>query len=292
MTAGRTRGGARRAAWLPLAPVLTLYAIQFVVPMALVAVTSFRRHESAGQMGGFTTDNFTKILQDPYYLGMLGRSLLLAGETAVLTAVLGYPIAYALARGPRWLKVVLLVVVMVPLMTSSVVRSFGWMVLFARDGLFSTLAGPLGDGPAGLMYTSTGVLVATAHVLLPFMVLTLYGVLDRLNPTLVHASMNLGASRTGTFFRITLPLSMNGVVAGMLLVFATATSAFVTPQLIGGTRYRVAATEIYEQSINLLNWPLASAMAVLLVAIALLTMAVYTRLSRDTGGSGATGIIG
>lgn len=267
-------------AWIPLLPVLLLFAVQFVLPLVIVAVTGFQRSSAPGRIEAvFTLENFTKILSDQHYLDMLGRSFSLAIGTAIAAALLGYPLAWGLARGPRWLKTMLLVLIMIPLMTSSVIRSFGWMVLFKEGSLYSTIFGAFADESTGLMYTLPGLIIAMAHVLLPFMVLTLYGVIDKLDPTLENASLNMGASRIGTFFRITFPLTMNGVIAGMLLVFATAISSFVTPKLIGGTQMRVLATEIYEQAIILLNWPLAAAMALTLMLVALGTAAIYSTVT-------------
>lgn len=264
-----------------------LYLVQFVLPLAIVAVTAFQTSAGPGVItSDLTLGNFHKVLTDSFYLEMLGRSFVLALGTAVLTVLLGYPIAWALARSRSWLRTLILVVVMTPLMTSSVVRSFGWMVLFDPESPILRLFGPLADERTGLMYTMPGLLIAMAHVLLPFMVLTLYGIIDRLDPTLEHASLNMGAGRVETFLRVTFPLTLGGVFAGMLLVFATAISTFVTPKLIGGTQYRVLATEIYEQSVQLLNWPLASAMALLLLLIAVLTNLVYVSLTRRIPGGG------
>lgn len=275
-----TRRSRFNVSWLPLLPALILFAIQFILPLCIVAVTGFQRSLAPGQIEPvFTLENFEKIFATPHYLSMLGRSFSLAVGTALVTAVLGYPLAWGLARGPKWLRNLLLVLVMIPLMTSSVIRSFGWMVLFKSGGVYATLFAPLADEATGLMYTLTGLIIAMAHVLLPFMVLTLYGVIDKLDPTLEIASLNMGASRIGTFFRVTLPLTMNGIIAGMVLVFASAISSFVTPKLIGGTQLRVLATEIYEQAIILLNWPLAAAMAITLMVVALGTTALYSALS-------------
>lgn len=286
MTGGRIARSQDKSTWLATAPILALYGVQFMVPLAFVIYTSFRSGDGSTD-SGFTLAQFKEILTNDYYHQMLTRSVVLGLATALLAAVLGYPLAYAMTQCGRRARATIMALVLLPLLTSTVVRSFGWMVLLGGDGWFAKLAGPLANPRTGLMYSFAGVLIAMAHVLLPFMVMTLYGVLDKIDPTLRQASLNLGASRVQTFFKITFSLSLGGVVAGMLLVFSAAVSTFVTPQLIGGAQYRVIPTEVYDQAVNLQNWSIASALALLLMVAALLSMGLYTRLVRGIPGGAA-----
>jgi len=278
------RGSARAAAWLPLLPAFLLYGVQFVLPLLIVAVMAFMTSDGTGVVRPTPTlDNFAKVLGDSYYLSLVGRSLLVALVTAITTAIIGYPIAWALARSRGVWRSLLLVAVMLPLMTSSVIRAFGWMVLFAPGTWFTTLFGGLATETTGLLYTFPGLIIAMTHMLLPMMILSLYGVIEKLEPSYEEAAATLGSGRVGRFLRIVLPLTTGGLVAGMLLVFASAASLFVTPRLIGGPKQRVLATEIYDQTIMLLNWPLASAMAVVLLVLAGLAGGVYSVMMRRVG---------
>jgi putative spermidine/putrescine transport system permease protein len=167
-----------------------------------------------------------------------------------------------------------------PLWVSAVVRSFGWMVLFHRNGLISNTlqATGLAAEPVQLMYTLTGVIIALAQVLLPLMVLTLYPVIRGIDRDLENAAMNLGATPGLAVWLVTLRLARSGIAAGSLLVFAISISAFATPSLVGGARAQLMATAIYEQTLELLDWPFASAIAAILLVIALVVVALYMRV--------------
>jgi putative spermidine/putrescine transport system permease protein len=198
----------------------------------------------------------------------------------LFTLLLGYPLAYWLARmQTRW-KTLLLLMTMFPLLTSAVVRSFGWMVLLYRTGLVSTLlrATGLARGPVELMYSPPGVVIALTEVLLPFMVLTLYGVIQSIDGDLEAAAMNLGDRPLGALVHVTIPLSIGGILAGSLLVFSLSISSFVTPSLVGGPRVQVMATTIYDQTISLLNWQFASAVAAILLVVVLALAIGYSRV--------------
>jgi putative spermidine/putrescine transport system permease protein len=203
----------------------------------------------------------------------------------LITLVLGYPLAYWLARlETRW-KTVLLVMTIFPLLTSAVVRSFGWMVLLYRTGLVNQVLLRLGivDAPLTLMYSLTGVVIALAEVLMPFMVLTLYGVIRGIDRNLEEAAMDLGAGPLTTVYRVTLPLSAGGILAGSLLVFSLAISSFVTPSLVGGPRVQVMATAIQEQTVSLLNWQFAATLAAILLVVVLALSLAYSRLVERSG---------
>jgi len=173
----------------------------------------------------------------------------------------------------------------------AVVRSFGWMVLFFRDGVVSNLLLALGliDQPMQLMYTLTGVIIALAQVLLPLMVLTLHGVFKSIDPDLEHAAMSLGAPPWLALWLVTLRLARGGIIAGSLLVFSLAISAFATPALVGGARANVMATTIYEQTIELLDWPFASALSAILLVFVLVISLLYAKaLDRRSAGEAAS----
>jgi ABC-type spermidine/putrescine transport system permease subunit I len=274
--------GSGRAAIILLLPGLLVFFLLFVLPQAGLLAWSFQPTGAPGPNP--TLDNYARFLGDPHYLGILIQTLVMGIEVTLIALVLGYPLAYWLARtDSRW-KTLLLLMTVFPLLTSAVVRSFGWMVLLYRTGLVSNVlrASGLARGPVELMYSQPGVVIAMTEVLLPFMVLTLYGVIQSIDRDLEDAAMNLGDGPAGALVHVTLPLSMGGILAGSLLVFSLAISSFVTPSLVGGPRVQVMATTIYDQTISLLNWQFASAVAAILLVVVLALALGYSRVLENT----------
>jgi putative spermidine/putrescine transport system permease protein len=285
--ASRPGGGSSGAApLLLLLPGLLVFCLLFVLPQAGLLQSSFEPGRGSTAAAP-TVEQYGRFLGDSHYLEILGRTLVLGIEVTLVTLVLGYPLAFWLARiETRW-KTLLLLVTIFPLLTSAVVRSFGWMVLLYRTGPISGLLRAMGvPGPVELMYSMPGVVIAMSEVLLPFMVLTLYAVIRSIDPNLEEAAMSLGDGPLGTLRHVTLPLSLGGILAGSLLVFSLTISSFVTPSLVGGARVQLMATTVYEQTITLLNWPFASAVSVVLLAVILGLALVYSRALRGAQASG------
>lgn len=271
MTSGLRRG--LIAAGL-LAPAALLFAVLFLWPQAELLARSF------GQPAPFGFATYQRFLGDAYYLGVLANSLVLGVCVTAVTLLLGFPLAFFLARlETRWAGLLLLLTTF-PLWVSAVVRSFAWMVLFYRGGTISRLLQGSGLVPPDyqLLGTFSGVVIALAQVLLPIMVITLYAVIRGIDRDLEHAALNLGASPTMALWLITLRLARGGVLAGSLLVFSLSVSAFATPSLVGGSRAHFMAVTIYEQTLELLDWPFAAAISALLLAIALTVALTYGRL--------------
>lgn len=269
--------------WMLLWPALILFFILFVLPQASLLGYSFRPDPQSEEQG-ITLENFSRFFGDPYYLRILGRTLVMGLGVTAICLVLGFPLAYWLARvESRW-RTVLLTLTVFPLLTSAVVRSFGWMVILYRSGLVDQVFLRLGlaDEPLELMYTLPGVVIALAEVLMPFMVLTLYSVIQSIDRNLEEASMNLGAGPMTTLMRVILPLSAGGILSGSLLVFSLAISSFVTPSLVGGARVALMATLIQEQAITLVNWQFAAAVAAILLLVVLLLATAYSRIVERT----------
>jgi ABC-type spermidine/putrescine transport system permease subunit I len=290
MTAGAATidspGMTRRRLVLPGTPLLlvlpgmAVFFLLFVVPQAGLLQLSFEPARGSTAAAP-TLEQYGLFLGDAHYLEILGRTLVLGVEVTLVTLVLGYPLAFWLARiETRW-KTLLLLVTIFPLLTSAVVRSFGWMVLLYRTGPVSGVLRALGvPGPVELMYSMPGVVIAMSEVLLPFMVLTLYGVIRSIDPNLEEAAMSLGDGPLGTLRHVTLPLSLGGILGGSLLVFSLTMSSFVTPSLVGGARVQLMATTVYDQTITLANWPFASALSVVLLAVILALALLYSRALR------------
>jgi putative spermidine/putrescine transport system permease protein len=278
-TAANGSGAARFAPVLLFAPCAFANAGFFIRPQASLLAMS------ATEKAGFTLAQYERFFLDSYYWELLGRTLWLGFAVTAITLLLGVPTAYLLARSQsRWASFLLLLTTF-PLLVSAVVRSFGWMVLFFRDGLLSRSLLALGivNQPVQTMYTMTGVIIALAQVLLPLMILTLHGVFKSIDRDLEYAAMSLGARPSVALGLVTFRLASGGIVAGSLLVFSLAISAFATPSLVGGARANVMATAIYEQAVELLDWPFAAALATILLVVVLAVSLAYGALLEGRG---------
>ncbi len=224
-----------------------------------------------------STRHFARFLGDAYWLGVLANSLTLGVSVTLVTLVFGFPLAFLLARSEtRWAGLLLLLTTF-PLWVSAVVRSFAWMVLFYRGGTISRLLQGSGlvEPDFALLGTFAAVVIALAQVLLPIMVITLYAVIRGIDRDLEHAALGLGATPLAALWLVTLRLAAGGIVAGSLLVFSLSVSAFATPAMVGGARAHFMAVTIYEQTLELLDWPFAAAIAVLLLGISLAVALLY-----------------
>ena len=263
--------------WFLITPNLLLIGLFMLGPLLLLARISLEGYQSGqGIIETWQLSNYSKFLFDRFYRQVLVGTLVLGAEVTALCLVLGYPLAYSLSRARGLKRAVLYFCILMPLLTSTVVRTFGWMILLANNGFINKtlMSLRLIESPVRLMYNVTGVIVALVEVLLPFMVLALDTALLNIDLSLYEAARNLGARGPRIFLRITLPLSLPGVVSGCVLVFTGALSAFVTPTLIAGARLKVMSTVIYQQAMALLDWPFGAAIAfVMLVTIAVLLVA-------------------
>ena len=272
--------------WWLLAPVLLLLLAVFVLPVALLVPTSVRPYVPlVGITGGATARHYVKLLTDSYYLEIIGRTLALGLTVTCATLVIGYPVAFFLARTrSRW-RNWLTILVVFPLLLNLVVRTFGWIALLAQNGLVNQALQALGlaDGPVKLLFNFAGLLIGLTHIFLPFMVLVLIGAIQNIPRDVEDAARVLGASWGSAFLRVTLPLSAPGILSGSILVFVLTISALVTPRLLGGPTYQVMSTLIYDEFLARLNWPAGSAQSLLLAAMVLALVYLSARLARRAG---------
>ena len=266
-----------RAPWRLIAPALALFIVVLVIPLVMTVLLSFH---DWGQYKGIETvlilKNWREIWADPYFHEMFYRTLRIATFATLITMLLGAPEAYILNRMRGAWKGFFLLVILGPLLISVVARTLGWALLFGgKNGVVNIALMRLGliDAPLSFMFTELGVVIALAHVLMPFMVLSVWAALQKLDPQIENAALALGAGQGTVLTRIVLPQIMPGLLSGAIIVFSLAASAFATPAIIGGRRLKVAATLAYDEFLNTLNWPLGAAVAVLLL-IALVTIIV------------------
>jgi putative spermidine/putrescine transport system permease protein len=279
-----------RPYWAALILPLALYLLIFlVIPFANIVVLSFFTYSPTRiWTPDLTIANYADLM-DGAFLTVLLRTLRLGLVSTVICVLFGYPLAYFLARAGRRAAMIGVFFLVMPLMVSAVIRTFGWLVILGRKGLVNGVMEAFGLDRLPLLYNETAVVIGLANVFVPFMVLPLMASIERINPALEEAARNLGANWLETFRRVILPLSRPGLISGCLLVYSAAISAFVIPMLMGGARVRVIGRQIYDQLLISYQWPDASAIATLLViattCIAFVVLAVMRRTARQEQGT-------
>lgn len=262
-----------------LVPAAALFVVFFVVPLAVLAINSFHDYSRlTGIIPEFTLKNYVRIFGDSFYLEIAGRTLRLAFFTSVATLIIGYPIALYLTVASGRERAWIILFILSPLLVSVIVRTFGWLILFGANGLIDTALRSAGFAGGAILHTESAVVAGLANVLLPFLVLSVATSLQAIDPAVPLAAASLGASPWRAFRTITVPLSLPGVVSGLLIVFSLAASSFVTPALLGGSNYKVLSVMVYQQALVLQNWPFAAALAVSLVMLVFLVLLVQRRV--------------
>ncbi len=284
--AGHSSGGEashRGILLLLLLPGLIALLTTFLLPLIWLVRASFASSAMAALRGGdWTLESYRTVLFDPFYWKIAWNTLYLGVNVAVLAVILSYPIALFLARTQSRWRGVLTALAVAPLLTSSVVRTYGWMVILGDRGVINTAlqSSGLTDGVVRLTNNYFGATVALVEILMPYAILAMLSGFGRLNTQLEEAAAMLGANRLRVFTRIVLPLSLPGVLTATLLVFVLAISSFVTPRLMGGGRVFVIGTEVYNEATVTLNWPLAASLSVLLLILFGSVIVIYQRAMR------------
>ena len=277
-----------RHALLLIAPLGVVLAGFFLLPALMLLPTSLREYTPGT---GFTPDlwtfgNYLRIITDEYYREVIWRTLGLGLFVTISCLVLGYPLAYLIARGPERWRVPLILLVVFPMLLNLVVRSFGWIALLTNRGLINNLLIDLGiiATPLKLMFNLTGLMIGLTHIYLPFMVLMLVAAIRNVPRDVEAAAATLGSSRFHVFTAVTLPLSAPGILSGSILVFVLTISALVTPRMLGGPTYKVMATLIYDEFMQLLDWSSGSALSFTLTAMAIGVIWLSSRITKRWAG--------
>lgn len=265
-----------------LAPLILFLAIFYAYPVITMLLRSVTEPS-------WTLANFDRLIETRVYVRVLWITLRVAFIVTVVTLLLGYPLAYLLASLSDTRANLLMILVLVPFWTSILVRTYAWMVLLGREGSVNQLLQWLGvtNGPIRILNTTFAVYLSMVHILLPFMVLPLYSVMHGIDRNYLRAAEGLGARPHEVFRRIFLPLSLPGVAAGCLLVFILALGFYITPALVGGPR-DLMISQLIAQQVTINNWAFASALAFVLLVVALAVYIAFTKLlgvQRLYGGS-------
>jgi putative spermidine/putrescine transport system permease protein len=264
-------------------PLAALFAVFFVAPLCVLVALSL---STGAGLHRWTLAHYIKFFTDPFNYSILWSTILLGVKATLLCLVFGYPIAWIASRASARWQAVLLFLIILPIMTSVVVRTFSWIVILGRQGLLNQIALGLNltSEPLRLLFTEPGVVMVLAQVQMPLMVLPILTVMSKLDPNLADASRALGAGEWRTLWRVTLPLSLPGVIAGAILTYSASVTAFVTQTLIGGARLVYMPLHIYQQAIGANNWPFAAAISVIFMFAVLAVVALLNMLTRFAPG--------
>lgn len=270
---------ALRREWQLSLPLALYFAAFFAAPLAIMLAISVSAETDRSFVG---LAYYHRFFADSLSRESLLATLWLGAKTTLLCLLLGYPLAWLHSRSSRRVQTLILFVVILPLLTSVVVRTFAWIVILGRLGIVNSLLLELGliEAPLRLLYTESAVVVALAQIQMPLMVLPLMTSFAQLDPRTHEASISLGASAWRTLFSVTLPLTLPGMIAGSMLVYAAAVTAFVTQTIVGGGRLIYMPLLIYQQAISLNNWPFAATVSIVLLATVLLLVSAFNQLGR------------
>jgi len=252
-----------------------LWSFMFIiVPIALVALFSLTED------GVFSVSNYARFIE-PIYLKVLGRSIKIALEATLLCLLMGYPLAMILAKMKSKYRTIAVMLLVVPMWMNFLLRTYAWLTILNKNGVLNHILGFFGVDPVSFLYTEGAVLVVMVYNFLPFMVLPIYTVLTKMDKSLVEAAEDLGASKSQVFYKVTLPLSLSGVLSGISMVFMPAVSTFVISTLLYGGQYMLIGNLIEQQFLVANNWHFGSAISILLMIVILISMAIMNKLGDD-----------
>jgi putative spermidine/putrescine transport system permease protein len=261
-------------------PALLLYTTMLAAPLFLTLILSFNSFDFYGGIkSDFGLHNYIEVLSDSYFHKIFLRTFLMSIAVTLICALIGAPEAYILYRMSSTARSLCMLAILGPLLISVIVRTLGWALLIGNNGVINEVLIGVGliENPIKMMFTQTAVVVALVHVLVPFMVLSVWAALQKLDPQVESAAHSLGASKFTVLKRVVLPQVMPGILSGSLIVFALSVSAFATPSIIGGRRLKVVATTAYDEYLNTLNWPLGAAIAIVLLIANVIVISAYNQ---------------
>jgi putative spermidine/putrescine transport system permease protein len=276
-----------------MGPTTIIVTLMFLLPLIIFLRSSLNEFVPGQFMkSAWTLESFQNFLTDPYYLNILWRTFYISLSSTLLSLVLGFPVAYFLVRTKSKRKSIIIMLIVFPLLVGNMIRNVGWIALFSGSGLVNRWMMSIGliQEPMQILQTPFSVIIAITNVVLPYMVLTLQSVLERIDPALEEAAYDLGASRWTVMKSIVLPLGMPGILAGTLFVFVLSMNSYTTPLVIGGPKVQMMAPALYSQITQASNWPMGAAMALILIVFTLaLSLAYLMVMEKFTGKTSAAG---
>ena len=267
------KGNKRQVMSYPAMAMLFVFA---VFPLLIMLFNSF---QSDNGTGGFVLSNYIRFFSKATYLKLTLRTILNSILVTVISLIISYPLAYIMAKKLKGLKNIVMVLIIIPFFTNQLVRVYSWLIFLQDGGLLESLLNSLGiiDGSLGIMYTKAAVIIGLVHAFFPYMVITIYMALERMDNSVLEASKSLGASAFTTFRKIIFPMSMPGVVSGIMIVFVPCLGTFVEPRILGGVNGTVIGTVIEDQFFEIYGWNFGAAIAFILLAMVIISMAAIIK---------------
>ena len=266
-------------------PYIVWMVLMLVLPMVLIAMYSITKHGNSIISFSLTLEHYRKFFTDSDFLLILGRSLMIAFKTTIICLLIGYPAAYFIARSSEKIQSLLIMAITIPTWINMLVRTYAWIGLLSEGGLVQQLLKLLGLGEVELLYTEGAVLLGMVYNFVPFMILQINSALRKMDPSLLEAAADLGASKAEAFKKVTFPLSLPGVINGITLVFLPAVSSFFIPKLLGGGQYFLIGNLIENQFITAGEWNFGSAISMIMAIIMMLMMMLVKKVEvRNNGG--------
>ena len=267
-------------------PYAVWVALMILLPILLILLYAFTTQGNDIVNFSFTLDHFIRFFTDQDFLLILWRSLVIAFKTTIICVLLGYPIAYFIARSSDKVRNILVLVITLPMWINMLVRTYAWIGLLSDGGILQNILSFLGFGEPELLYTEGAVLLGMVYNFLPFMILQVNTSLCKMDKSLLEASADLGANRFQTFWRVTFPLSLSGVISGITLVFLPAVSSFFIPKLLGGGQFFLIGNVIENQFITVGEWNFGSAISMIMAVVMMLCMFLIRRVDERNSGRG------
>lgn len=267
-------------------PYVAWISVMIVIPMLLIVLYAFTVEGNDVSTIKFSLQNFRRFVTDPVFMEVLGRSLYIALVTTVICVLLGYPVAYLIAQLPSQSNMLMILLITMPTWINMLVRTYAWMGILQDNGVLNRLLGLIGIGPVEMLHTSFAVILGMVYNFIPFMILQIHTSLAKMDRSLLEAAADLGASRVQTFLRVTLPLSLPGVISGITLVFLPAVSSFFIPKLLGGGQYVLVGNIIETQFLTAGDWNFGSAISLIMALIIMFSMWLTNKVDVQPASAG------
>lgn len=267
-------------------PYVAWISVMIVIPMLLIVLYAFTVEGNDVSTIKFSLQNFRRFVTDSVFMEVLGRSLYIALVTTLICVVLGYPVAYLIAQLPSQSNMLLILLITMPTWINMLVRTYAWMGILQDNGVLNRLLGLIGIGPIEMLHTSFAVILGMVYNFIPFMILQIHTSLAKMDKSLLEAAADLGASRVQTFLRVTLPLSLPGVISGITLVFLPAVSSFFIPKLLGGGQYVLVGNIIETQFLTAGDWNFGSAISLIMALIIMFSMWLTNKVDVQPASAG------
>lgn len=271
----------KRFVYLLLLPGVLFLTIFMIIPIILTIGTTFYNEN------GFTFQGYLAFFKDQYFVDILLTTLRVSLLTTIICILLGFPAAYYISKLGTKTKAIMLLLTIFPLLTSSVVRSFSWMIIIGKNGLLNNILLLTGliEEPLDILYTPTAIIIGLIHLFLPLIIVTLVGVMENIETDLLKAAESLGASKLVVFSKVVLPLCVPGLVIGSILVFVGSFTAYTTPALLGG-KQRVIATFLYQNAVTLNDWQVASVVATIMIVVTVIIITIMNSIAKKLNPKG------